>query len=169
LVPKSSATVLMAGESGARPRRASPGCSTRMGRVTEPAPREGVARLHAGPRRYPCNCPSLRLELSRSLLVLAACVSRLRLRRRCFGARSAGSGWAWCSAVRWRWTGTSCTSSLRSLVSPWRWDGGWHLERAAADAKRDARLARLGLRVQRVGADDVLAELPAMLGRIGRG
>jgi very-short-patch-repair endonuclease len=45
-------------------------------------------------------------------------------------------------------------------------DGGWHLGRLAADAKRDARLARLGLRVLRVDAEEVLAELPTVLARI---
>jgi very-short-patch-repair endonuclease len=45
-------------------------------------------------------------------------------------------------------------------------DGGWYLGRIAADAKRDARLARLGVRVLRVGAEEVLAELPVVLGRI---
>jgi very-short-patch-repair endonuclease len=40
-------------------------------------------------------------------------------------------------------------------------DGGWHSRRGAADARRDAKLGRLGYRVLRVSAELVMADLPA--------
>jgi very-short-patch-repair endonuclease len=45
-------------------------------------------------------------------------------------------------------------------------DGAHHRLRRAADARRDAKLARLGYRVLRLPAQWVLQQLPVALGRI---
>jgi very-short-patch-repair endonuclease len=42
-------------------------------------------------------------------------------------------------------------------------DGGYHIGRGTADARRDAVLRRAGYRVVRVAAEDVMRELPAVL------
>jgi very-short-patch-repair endonuclease len=46
-------------------------------------------------------------------------------------------------------------------------DGAYHRGRAAADARRDRKLRRLGWRVVRVEAEVVLRNLPAAVGVIG--
>jgi len=45
-------------------------------------------------------------------------------------------------------------------------DGGYHHERARADARRDHSLERAGYRVLRVEVEAVMAELPSVLARI---
>jgi very-short-patch-repair endonuclease len=45
-------------------------------------------------------------------------------------------------------------------------DGGWHSRRRAADARRDAKLLRLGYRVVRLPAELVVADLPAAVALI---
>jgi very-short-patch-repair endonuclease len=45
--------------------------------------------------------------------------------------------------------------------------GGYHVERARADARRDAVLTRAGYRVLRVEAALVLRDLPAVIERVG--
>jgi very-short-patch-repair endonuclease len=45
-------------------------------------------------------------------------------------------------------------------------DGGYHVERVQADAKRDAKLRRAGYRVLRLQAELVLRELPTALRNI---
>ena len=45
-------------------------------------------------------------------------------------------------------------------------DGGYHVRRCAADARRDRALTRLGYRVVRVEADLVLRDLPTAIERI---
>ena len=45
-------------------------------------------------------------------------------------------------------------------------DGAHHVRRAGADARRDARLARLGYRVLRLEAQLVMRQLPLALERI---
>jgi len=45
-------------------------------------------------------------------------------------------------------------------------DGGCHLQRAAADARRDRKLQRLGYRVLRLEAEFVLRALPEALTRV---
>ncbi len=42
-------------------------------------------------------------------------------------------------------------------------DGGYHAKRAAADARRDRDLVRLGFSVLHVGAEDVLHSLPRVI------
>ena len=45
-------------------------------------------------------------------------------------------------------------------------DGGYHVRRIAADARRDAKLERAGYRVLRVHLAEVSSALPAALARI---
>ena len=45
-------------------------------------------------------------------------------------------------------------------------DGGYHRERVAADARRDRELERLGWRVLRVSAAEVLAGVEAVAARV---
>jgi leucyl-tRNA synthetase len=45
-------------------------------------------------------------------------------------------------------------------------DGLYHARRQRADARRDERLRRLGYRVLRVQAEDVMRELPTVIARI---
>jgi len=45
-------------------------------------------------------------------------------------------------------------------------DGGYHRERAAADARRDRVLERLGWRVLRVSAVEVIAGAEAVAARV---
>ena len=45
-------------------------------------------------------------------------------------------------------------------------DGGYHAERAAADARRDRALERAGYRVVRVSAERVMRELGAVVAEI---
>ncbi|MBK7581330.1 MAG: DUF559 domain-containing protein [Myxococcales bacterium] len=45
-------------------------------------------------------------------------------------------------------------------------DGGYHSLRRAADARRDRDFARWGYRVVRVGADEVRADVRAVLARV---
>ena len=45
-------------------------------------------------------------------------------------------------------------------------DGGWHARRAAADARRDRALGRLGYRVLRLPASLVLRDLPEAVARV---
>ena len=52
-------------------------------------------------------------------------------------------------------------SSVRLVVEV---DGGYHEERRAADARRDEKLRRAGLRVVRVSADLVLADVERAVG-----
>ncbi|MCA9510403.1 MAG: DUF559 domain-containing protein, partial [Myxococcales bacterium] len=51
-------------------------------------------------------------------------------------------------------------SSVRVVVEV---DGGYHAERSEADAKRDARLARAGWRVVRVGSEEGVEEVVARI------
>jgi very-short-patch-repair endonuclease len=46
-------------------------------------------------------------------------------------------------------------------------DGEYHASRAAADARRDEKLRRWGWRVVRVGAREVMRDLPAVVARVG--
>ena len=45
-------------------------------------------------------------------------------------------------------------------------DGGIHAHRVAADARRDERLRRLGYRVLRVSAEEVVHRLPEVVERV---
>jgi very-short-patch-repair endonuclease len=45
-------------------------------------------------------------------------------------------------------------------------DGGCHIRKRSADARRDEKLRRLGYRVLRLDAKLVLRDLPAALGRV---
>ena len=45
-------------------------------------------------------------------------------------------------------------------------DGGYHARRHAADARRDAKLERLGYRVLRLDAQLVMEALPVAVGRV---
>lgn len=58
---------------------------------------------------------------------------------------------------------TAASAEERSIVEV---DGGYHARREAADTRRDAKLRRVGYRVLRVRAREVLHELPEVLERI---
>lgn len=47
-------------------------------------------------------------------------------------------------------------------------DGGWHLARCSADARRDEKLRRAGYRILRLAAGDVLTSIEQVLARIAR-
>ena len=46
-------------------------------------------------------------------------------------------------------------------------DGGYHVERAAADARRDRKLARLGNRVLRLDAELIRRDVHAAVAQVG--
>lgn len=53
-----------------------------------------------------------------------------------------------------------------ALLGQYKVDGGYHRERAAADARRDRELGRLGWRVLRVSVAEVLAGAEAVAARV---
>jgi very-short-patch-repair endonuclease len=85
----------------------------------------------------------------------------LRRRSRGSGPRSSLASSASRFAARFRLADASLTSFARAIKLIIEVDGAIHARKLGADARRDLKLRRLGLRVVRVSAELVLRDLPA--------